>query len=146
VFVVDTNLLVYAVNRRSPDHERARDLLESWRRGDRSWFLTWSIVYEFLRITTHPAIFDEPLDLPKAKQWIADLLASPRAGVLVETERHGEVLDELAGKHPRLSGNVVHDFHTAVLMKEHGIPEIRTADTDFHQFSFLRVYNPLVNP
>jgi predicted nucleic acid-binding protein len=29
-------------------------------------------------------------------------------------------------------------------MKEHGIPEIRTADTDFHQFPFLRVVNPLL--
>lgn len=37
----------------------------------------------------------------------------------------------------------MHDVHTAVLMKEHGIDEIRTVDTDFHQFRFLRVVNPL---
>jgi predicted nucleic acid-binding protein len=63
---------------------------------------------------------------------------------LVETDRHSEVLEELSRLHPRVSGNLVHDFHTAVLMKEHGIAEIRTADTDFHQFPFLRVVNPLV--
>jgi hypothetical protein len=28
-------------------------------------------------------------------------------------------------------------------MLEHGVMEIRTADTDFHQFPFLRVVNPL---
>lgn len=42
-----------------------------------------------------------------------------------------------------LGGNVVHDLHIAALMVEHGVTEIRTADTDFHQFEFLRVRNPL---
>ena len=31
----------------------------------------------------------------------------------------------------------------SVLMREHGITEIRTADADFHQFRFLTVVNPL---
>lgn len=29
-------------------------------------------------------------------------------------------------------------------MLEHGIGEIRTAGTDFHQFPFIRVVNPVV--
>jgi len=29
-------------------------------------------------------------------------------------------------------------------MKEHGLEGIRTSDTDFHQFVFLRVIDPLV--
>jgi hypothetical protein len=29
------------------------------------------------------------------------------------------------------------------LEREHGIPEIETADTDFLQFGFLKVSNPL---
>jgi predicted nucleic acid-binding protein len=28
-------------------------------------------------------------------------------------------------------------------MREHGVREVRTADTDFHQFPFLEVVNPL---
>jgi predicted nucleic acid-binding protein len=38
----------------------------------------------------------------------------------------------------------IHDLHTAALMREHGIPEIHTADVDSHQFPFLRAINPLV--
>lgn len=144
MFVVDTNLLIYAVNPDSPEHERAREAVEAWRRGDRSWFLTWGIVYEFLRVATHPTVFPRPLNLPTAAKWLAALLESPVAGLLVETERHSEVLEELISLHPRLAGNPVHDLHTAALMKEHGIAEIRTADVDFHQFAFLRVVNPLV--
>lgn len=143
MFVIDTNLLLYAVNRDAPDHDRARAVLEEYRRGGRAWFLTWGIIYEFLRVGTHPRIFSEPLTLPTARAWIASLLAGPSSGILVETDRHPEVLADLVAQHPRLAGNLVHDLHTAALMKEHGIPEIRTADTDFHQFPFLRVVNPL---
>src|SRR5918996_901482 len=130
MFVVDTNVLLHAVNPDSPDHERAHAAMEAWRAGDRSWFLTWGIVYEFLRVSTHLSVFPDPLDLPSARSWIALLLQGPQCSVLVETDRHAAVLEEVAALHPRLAGNVVHDLHTAVLMKEHGVEEIRTADTD----------------
>lgn len=144
MFVVDTNLLLYAVNPDAADHRPAHELIEGYRRGERTWFLTWGIVYEFLRVSTHPRIFPEPLTLPQARAFVAALLAAPRCGLLVETERHAEVLGEVASRHRRLAGNPVHDLHIATLMLEHGVPEIRTADTDFHQFRFLRVVNPLV--
>ena len=41
------------------------------------------------------------------------------------------------------SGNLFHDIETAVLMREHGVREIVTADVDFLRFKFLRVVNPL---
>lgn len=144
MFVIDTNLLRYAVNRDAPDHERARALLDEYRRGERPWFLTWGIVYEFLRVGTHPRAFPEPLTLPAARAWIAGVLAGPSGSLLVETDRHPAILEELATQHPRLAGNPVHDLHAAAPMKERGVPETRTADTDFHQFPFLRVVNPLV--
>jgi len=37
----------------------------------------------------------------------------------------------------------VMDTHTAVLMREHGIARICTRDTDFNQFPFLEVIDPL---
>ncbi len=143
MFVIDTNILLYAVNPDSEDHRRARALLEEWRTGDRSWFLTWSIVYEFLRVSTHTKVFPRPLTLSQAQAWIAALLASNISGLLTPTDRHIEILEALAAQHPRLRGNIMHDLQTVTLMREHGVTEIRTADTDFHQFSFLQVVNPL---
>ncbi len=146
MFVVDTNLLLYAVNPDDPDHPAARAALEQWRAGDRSWFVTWGIVYEFLRVSTHPRVFPRPLTLAQAQGWVAALLAAPRAGILTPTERHAAVLADLVSRHPGARGNVVHDLHTVALMQEHGVTEIRTADTDFHQFRHLRVVNPLAAP
>lgn len=65
--------------------------------------------------------------------------------MLVPSERHSAVLKELTQQFPRLRGNVIHDLHTVALMREHGATEVRTADTDFRQFGFLTVVNPLVD-
>jgi predicted nucleic acid-binding protein len=50
-----------------------------------------------------------------------------------------KVIDEL----PHLKGSIMHDVHTAVLMREHGIREIYTRDTAFHRFPFLKVIDPV---
>ncbi len=49
---------------------------------------------------------------------------------------------EVIAQTPHLSGNLLLDAQTAVLMKEHGIRRIYTRDTDFHRFSFLEVVDP----
>lgn len=143
MFVVDTNVLLYAVNPDADEHQRAYALIESWRRDDRRWYVTWNIIYEFLRVSTHHKVFARPLTITRATEWIAALLTSPNIAVLSPTDRHLDVLAELTSSHARLRGNLVHDMHTVVLMREHGITEIRTADADFHQFRFLTVVNPL---
>lgn len=145
MFVIDTNLLLYAVNPDALEHARARGLLEEWRRGDRDWFVTWGIIYEFLRVSTHPRVFQAPITLTQAHKWIAALLAGRDDSILVATDRHTGVLEQVVASHPRVRGNPVHDLHIATLMMEHGVPEIRTADADFHQFAFLRVVNPLAS-
>ena len=39
--------------------------------------------------------------------------------------------------------NILFDVRTAVLMREHGVRQIYTADTDFLQFDDLQVVNPV---
>jgi predicted nucleic acid-binding protein len=70
-------------------------------------------------------------------------LASPGLAVLVATLRHADVASEVLAEMPHISGNIVHDAHAAILMREHGIGRICTRDTDFHQFRFLEVIDPL---
>ena len=143
MFAVDTNLLIYATDEYSPYHERMRNALSEWGSGPEDWFITWSVVYEFLRVATHRTIYKRPLIFAEAWAFIVSLRTSASFGILVETERHAEVVRELTLEYPRLSGNRMHDLHIAALMREHGVVEIRTADVGFHQFKFLRVVNPL---
>jgi predicted nucleic acid-binding protein len=59
MFVVDTNVLVYAADRDSPHHSACLELLEFWRGSSDAWFLTWTIAYEFLRVVSHPRVLRE---------------------------------------------------------------------------------------
>ena len=117
--------------------------MAEWGSSAEPWYITWSIAYEFLRVVTHRSALLRPLTFANAWAFIEDLRSSPSFGTLVETERHGEVVRDLAREYPHTSGNRLHDLHIAALMREHGVVEIRTADTDFHEFKFLRVVNPL---
>lgn len=143
MFVVDTNVLVYAANSDSPEHERCRELLEQWRTGNVPWYSTWTILYEFVRVVTHPRVLPRPLRAERAIGFVEAVLASPAHSVLVESPRHLAVARDVVAGVPALAGNLVHDFHTAVLMREHGVYRVYTRDADFRRFSFLEVIDPL---
>lgn len=143
MFVVDTNVLVYAADESAPEHARCRALMESWRRQNGAWYLTWGICYEFLRVVTHPRVMRQPWTMEAGVGFLQALQASPGLAVLIPTNRHLHVLADVVSEVRGLSGNIVHDTQTAVLMREHGIRRICTRDTDFHRFPFLEPIDPL---
>lgn len=143
MLVVDTNVLVYAADEDSPFHAACRDWLERQRGLADAWYTTWAILYEFLRVTTHPRVMRRPWSSQTAWDFIAALLASPGLAVLVPTQRHTEIAAQVIAEIPHLAGNLFHDAHTAVLMREHGLRRIVTRDTDFHRFPFLEAIDPL---
>jgi len=143
VLAVDTNVLVYAADADSQFHSPCRDWLERQRSRPDAWYTTWAILYEFLRVTTHPRVMRRPWSLAVAWEFVTALLASPGLAVLVPTLRHADVAAELISEMPHLAGNLLHDAHTAILMREHGVTRICTRDSDFHRFPFLEVIDPL---
>lgn len=143
MLAVDTNVLVYAADIDSPFHGPCRDWLERQRARPDAWYSTWPIFYEFLRVTTHPRVMRQPWTLPAAWEFVLALLASPGLSVLLPTQRHVDVAGQVIAEFPHLSGNLLHDAHTVILLREHGIGQICTRDTDFNQFSFLKVIDPV---
>lgn len=145
MFVVDTNVLVSAADEDAPAHSRYQQTLEEWRTQRSAWYTTWGILYEFLRICTHPRVLRNPWTAGQAWSFLDALLASPGLGILVETDRHAFVANQVLGEVPHLTGNLLHDAHTAILMREHDIRRIYTRDTDFHRFPFIEIIDPLQN-
>jgi hypothetical protein len=141
MIALDTNILVYARRAESAHHARARDLVTRLAEGDEGWALPWPCVYEFLRIVTHPRIFDPPTDLDRALDALESLFASPSLTLLGEGPAHTPHLRRmaLAGG---ARGNLVHDAHIAALVLEHGVRELWTTDRDFTRFPGLRLRNP----
>ena len=143
MLVVDTNILVYAADADLPWHEEAHDWIERRRSEPDAWYVTWSILYEFMRVTTHPRVMRKPWKAAQAMTFLSALLASPGLSVLVATERHADVAAQVVAELPWLAGNLIHDAHTAILMREHGVSRICTRDADFHRFPFVQVVDPL---
>jgi len=143
VFLVDTNILVYAANADTEFFPRASAWLEQQRSRPDAWYATWPIIFEFLRVTSHPRGLPRPWTASKAWSFVSGLLESPGFSVLVPTDRHPLVAAAVFQELPFLAGNILHDAHTAILMREHGIRRICTRDTDFHRFPFLEVVDPL---
>ena len=143
-FLIDTNILLHAVNTGSPEHGRARGFVSEHLRLRTPWCTTWPILYEFLRVSTHIRVFPKPLKSRQALDFIASLLSREEVAILQPTGRHLQELQDITGKLGQPAGNLFHDIHTATLMREHGVGESVTADTDFLQFRFLRITNPLL--
>jgi uncharacterized protein len=141
VIALDTNVLVYARREELPQHARARALLTELAEGSVPWALPWPCVYEFLRVVTHPRVFDPPTDLDVALEDLASLLASPSLVLLGEGSGHPAHLRRTLAQ-GRATGNLVHDAHIAALVLEHGARELWTTDRDFARFPGLTVRDP----
>lgn len=143
MFLVDTNVFVYAANGDSAEHSTCFALVDGWRRQDLPWYTTWPIVYELLRVLTHPSVLPRPRTVAEAWGFVTALLESPSLTVLVPTERHRALAATTFADLPRVAGNLMHDAHTAIVMREHGIRRIVTRDRDFAHFPFLEAIDPL---
>ena len=143
MLLVDTNVLVHAADTASRLHPACRAWLDEQRVKPEAWYTTWPIIYEFLRVTTHPRVMRPPLTASVAWSLVQGLLASPGLRLLIPTDRHQAVAAQVLSELPFLVGNIFHDAHTAILMREHGIRRIVTRDTDFYRFPFLEPFDPV---
>ncbi len=139
--LVDANILLYAVDERSPFHATSKEWLESALNGSRRVGIPWVSSSAFVRIVTHSRAIEEPLDPAAAwtivETWLdADPVWIPQPGV-----GHREILGRLITGLD-LRGNLVSDAVLAALCIEHGL-EIVSADSDFARFDEIDWTNPL---
>ena len=135
--------MLYSANPASVEHRAAYAAVEGLRKGGSPWFLTWGVVYEFLRVATHSRVFTRPLTLGAALSFIRHILESPSLEVLRETDTHFFQLEEVTRSAPAISGNDLHDAHMAALMREHNVRRILTADRGFKRFGNVEVIDPV---
>ena len=143
--VIDTNLLLYGVNSDAPEHAASVDFLKAAGRSTNRWYLTEGILYEFLRVSTHPRVFPRPLSWQEALEYLQVFSRSPNFSILGAGDRHWNQLEELLKEQTHPAGNLFFDLRTAALMREHGIRSIYTTDSDFLQFPGIEVVNPLAS-
>lgn len=142
---VDANLLLFASDTLSPHHEAAKAFLTERAAGPDLFYLFWPTIMAYLRIATHPAIFENPLDPEVANANVEGLLKLPHVRTGSETERFWEIW-RATTRPLAVRGNLVPDAHLVALMREHGVGIMWSSDRDLRKFDGIRVKDPFDKP
>jgi hypothetical protein len=140
-YAVDSNVLLYASDASSAFHERALSFLRRCAEGPELLYLPWQVVMAYLRISTHPAIFEQPLSPADAMANIEALLRVPHVRTLGEGDGFWDVYTRVSSRLV-VRGNLVPDAHLASLLIQSGVLTLWTHDLDFRRFEGLRILDP----
>lgn len=132
----DVNILIHAFRTDAPRHERLHGWLEDLVYSDSGFALADLVLSGFLRVVTHPRVFDPPTPLADALQFAEALRSQPNAVVINPGDRHWSIFTRLC-READVRGNLVPDAYLAALAIESG-SELVTTDRDFSRFQDLR--------
>ncbi len=131
----DVNVLVDAFRADSPHHARIGPWWREVIASVRSVVLFEPVLAGFLRVVTHPRVFDPPAPLALALSFVDALESQPNVMRLAPGERHWEIFRALAVA-SEARGNLVADAYLAALAIERGCTWI-SSDRDFARFPGL---------
>lgn len=141
MFVVDVNLLIYAVNSDAAEHVLVRSWLETEINAGTPIGLPWVVLLGFVRLSINPKVLSQPLTLDQALDQISEWLALPNVSVLepgFDHHSHFSAACQAVNAGP----NLITDAHLVAIVQEHGAT-IASCDTDFGRFPDLVWMNPL---
>ena len=142
-YSIDANLLLYASNTGCAQHLAAKEFIRNRASDPDLCCLTWGSLFAYLRISTHPSIFRQPLSPDDSWSNLRSLMGLPRVRMIGQEDGFIDHY-ELVTHDIVVRGNLVPDAQLAAILHQHGVRRLYSADTDFRKFSFLDVVNPLL--
>lgn len=140
MLLFDVNVLVYAHREDSSKHRTCRDLLEQTINSEFPYGVADITSSGFLRIVTHPRVFNPPSPLETALTFIAAIRDRPNATLITSGPRHWVIFSSLC-RQVEAKGNLIPDAYLAALAAESGCTWVST-DRDFSRFPGLDLKNP----
>lgn len=132
----DVNILVRAFRKDAPGHLESRQWFEEMIGSEAVFGVSDLVLSGFLRIVTHPRVFDPPTPLESSLEFVEALRVQPNVVVLSPGRRHWRIFTRLC-REVDARGNLVPDAFLAALAIESGSEWI-TTDRDFARFPGLR--------
>ena len=141
MILVDTNVVVYAINQDAPQHTASRALIEAVRAGDLPCTLVPQILLEFFAIVTDGRRVARPLDTAMALDQIRVLQSIfPVRDVCREALSH---LPRVLASQARMKGGDVFDAWLVAQMLAMDINRICTYNgKDFLGYDMIRPVTP----
>ena len=141
MLLTDVNVLVYAHRRDAQDHALFREWLEAAINSDEAYGISDLVLSGFVRVVTHPRIFNPPSPLIDALAFTAALRTRPNCVPIAPGPRHWDLFASLC-RRADARGNLVPDAYLAALAIESGCEWI-TTDRGFARYPGLRWRHPL---
>jgi toxin-antitoxin system PIN domain toxin len=138
---LDANILIYASDVGSPVHDQAAELVGALAGGRELLYLFWPVLTAYVRLSTHPAVFEQPLSLERALANLENLIERPHVRTPGEDDRFWPVLRSTLAN-GAAHGNLVTDAHIVALMHQYNVRTILTRDRDFRRFDGISVHDP----
>jgi toxin-antitoxin system PIN domain toxin len=136
----DVNVLVYAHRADAPNHAAYHQWLEAMISGDQPYGMSDIVLSGFLRVVTHPRVFNPPSTIEQALAFAADVREQPNCVVVMPGSRHWAIFERLCTA-ANAKGNLVPDAYLAALAIESG-GEWITTDRDYSRFPGLSWRHP----
>ncbi|OMH23110.1 hypothetical protein BKD30_14735 [Tersicoccus phoenicis] len=134
--LVDANVLLYSVHENAQHHTSSKAWLDDALSGTETVLIPWVSVLAFLRLSTHPSVFERPLDIGTALTVIDGWYGRPNVLVPEADARHVARMRELLGP-TGSGGNLVNDAYLAALALQFNATVV-TSDNDFGRFGGVR--------
>lgn len=142
LYLLDTNILVYAKMKGMPEHPTVSAWLAETVADPVSEILVCETsLLAFLRISTNTKIFDPPLDLDDARDYLSQFLSIDTVRIFSPTTHHFFDVADLGLKH-EMTGRHIMDAHLAAIAMSTGAILV-TRDCDFKKIPYLKTLNPL---
>ena len=140
MILVDANVLLYAYDSESPQHEPARSWLESTLSSGEPVRLALITLLAFVRLASDHRVYSHPLSPAQACALVEEWLELPNVRMLRPGPRGWRLLSRMC-EEGQARGAMVMDAHLASLAIEHGA-SIATTDRDFTRFPGIELVNP----
>ena len=137
----DVNVLVYAFREDAPNHPEYKAWLERIISGDQAYGLCDLVLSGFLRIVTHPRVFNPPAPLEAAASFVEVIRSQPHCVSVAPGPAHWDIFLRLC-RRSDARGNHVADAYLAAIAIESGSDWI-TTDRDYSRYPGLRWRHPL---
>ena len=139
--LLDCNILLYAYDSTSRQHDSVSRWLVQTVNGGEPVGFCWITIWAFIRISTNPRALHNPLTLSQAFSIVDIWLARPGVNLLEPGARHLKILERLVVDY-QAAGPLLTNASLAALAVEHGATMAST-DQDFARFKELRWVNPV---
>jgi toxin-antitoxin system PIN domain toxin len=139
--LLDVNVFVYAHREDAPQHSRYKAWLEEILGTQEPFAVADLVLSGFLRVVTHPRIFDPPTDLELALGFIETVRESANRVPIAPGPEHWSIFVRLA-RESGCRGNLIPDAFLAAMAIESGCTWI-TTDRDYSRFKGLNWRHPL---